>query len=54
MKKMFLFLMAALFSMFLIGCASDGESGSSYIAYDWDWYTDWYEDNKQEKLEYNK
>ena len=42
MKTLFILFAALLFA---IGCASDGESGKAYIAYDWDWYTDWYEDN---------
>jgi hypothetical protein len=44
MKKMLLIF--ALFSfIFMFGCGEDGQPGSAYISFTWDWYVDSYDDN---------
>lgn len=43
MKK--LLFIAILFGLLFGGCGKDGIDGKAYIAFDWDWYVDYYWDN---------
>ena len=45
MKKLLVFLTFIIGFMFISGCGKDGADGRAYIAFDWDWYVDWYQDD---------
>lgn len=45
MKKLALFLIVFIGLIFMSSCGKGGQNGFAYIAFDWDWYVDAYEDN---------
>jgi hypothetical protein len=55
MKKLLLVLSLFVFvgTVIFTGCAKDGEDGKAFLSYDWDYYTDWYDDNNSATPESN-
>jgi hypothetical protein len=48
MKKLFSFFVILTSLILLTDCGKDGADGRAYIALDWDWYVDWYEDSNSD------
>lgn len=45
MKKLLSRVILLTLTAIMCGCGKDGASGSSYVAFDWDWYVDAYNDD---------